>query len=319
MQSPVPETYSETKWEVSRLTMHGAFKDNEALPQIEDPNNIITFLYHHFELAVFCGQNQDQPMQNAMCALASAPSSLVIEALNHFDPTQPLFVRGICQALQSTRPSSLREAALLFLPLLGDRWFHPCALVMGSTEMSSFCMDWASSVDSLHSTPTIQKAALTVFLGMINSPRWRSHIVPEKWTLLEYFTSVPGNLHPLQICINNPDLIDEVRNVDNPRAVVLWVEILWFKYEELIPKVREQLKMVTKEIAQNERGVHLGTSQSHINQYLLNTNSELRKVEALWQCALQSANPAATALEERVRMLQQALQVLDSIRMGRTT
>ena len=319
MQSPVPETHSEMKWEVSRLTMHGAFEENKPLPPVEDPNDILAFLDHHFELVITRGQNHDQPIQDALHALASASSPVIIEALNRFDVTGRLFIRGICRAFQGDRPSKLREAALLFLPHISSIWFHPCALIMGSTDMSSFCMDWASAVDRVELTPTVQEAVLTVLLGMINSPYWRPHIVPEKWSLLEHFTSVLRDPPSLRVCINNPDLMDEVRNVANPRATVLWVEILWFKYDELIPEVRERLEAVTMDIARNERGTHLGTSQSHIGKYLSNTNSELKKAEdALRRCASSPADPGTVTLRERVGMLQRASRDLDSIRLGGT-
>lgn len=313
MRSPIPETHSEAKWKVCRLTMRGAFEDSNPLPKVEDPEGILAFLDRHFELALIGGQNQDQPIQNALRALASVSSPTSIEALNRFDPTGRLFVRGIRHALQPDRLSKLREAAILFLPRIGNKWFHPCALIMGSTEMKSFCIDWASAVDCLEQTPAVKEAALTILLGMINSPRWRPHIVSEKWGLLEHFMLIPGDLHSLRVAINDSDLMDGVRNVDNPRAVVLWAEILWFKYGELIPMVREQLETVTKEIAQNERG------KSQVDKFLSNANSELRKVEdALGGCTLPPTDPVVIVLRERIGMLQRASQALEAIRLGGT-
>jgi hypothetical protein len=319
MQSPIPEIHLAAKWEVARLIIHSTFEDDKQTPCVDDPNDILTFLDHHFKLAIISGQNQDQPIQSALHALASASGPAIIEALNHFDLTGRLFIRGICHAFQCDRPSELRKAALMFLPLIGDSWFNPCTLIMGSTEINSFCMDWASTVDCLEPTPAIQKASFTTLLGMINSPRWRPHIPPEKWTLLEYFKSVPGDLQSLQVCTNDPTFIDEVRKVDNPRAMVLWAEILWFKCGELVPEVWEQLEAVTKEIARNERGTYLGASQSHMGKYLSNTNSELRKAEdELRLHALQPADPVAIALRKRVGVLQQAWNVLDAIKLGKT-
>ena len=178
-------------------------------------------------------------------------------------------------------------------------------------------MDWASAVDSVEKTPAVQIAALTVLLRMVSSPPWRPHIIPEKWALLEHFTSVPEDLQYLHGDIINLGLMDEVRTVDNPMAAVLWVEILWLKYAELIPEVQEQLKMVTKEIARNERGVDLGTSQSHIDKYLLSVGSELRKAEDALECyATLSTQPIVVALREKAGSLQEAMRLLDVIRLG---
>jgi hypothetical protein len=302
MRSDVPETYSKKKWEVSRLAMHSAFKDNKPLSYVGDPGNILTFLSYHFNLAIVDGQDQNEPIQNGLYALASTSTTITVEALNHFNPTGHWFVRGIRHAFQGDRPLRLREAALLFLPLIANRWFHPCTLIMGSTEMDRFCMDWASAVDSLEQKPAIQKAALTVLLGMINSPHWRPHIVPDKWALLEYFRSVPHDLESLCLCIKNPDLMDEIRNVENPRAMVLWAEILWFKYTDLTPEVQERLVTITKEISRNERGTYLGVSGSYIDKYLHCTDSELKQAKDA----------------QRVEMLQHAQKFLNSIKQSRS-
>ena len=41
MQAPAPLAYSEEKkWDVSRLTMHGAYKRNESLPPVGDPQDM---------------------------------------------------------------------------------------------------------------------------------------------------------------------------------------------------------------------------------------------------------------------------------------
>jgi len=63
---------------------------------------------------------------------------------------------------------------------------------------------------------------------MINSSHWRPHTAVEKWKLLEYFTSVPDGSPPLS-CIDNPELMEAIKNVANPGAMVLWLAILWMK------------------------------------------------------------------------------------------
>ena len=69
MQAPVSLTYSqEKKWEAARLTMHGAYKWDKFLSWVEDPQDIPAFLDYHFDLATRSGQNQDEPIQNALQA-----------------------------------------------------------------------------------------------------------------------------------------------------------------------------------------------------------------------------------------------------------
>jgi len=205
MQAPVSLAYTqEKKWEASRLAMHGAYKWDEFLPWVEDPQDILTFLDHNFDLADRGGQDQREPIQNALRALAYASGSATIEDLKRFDPTEPSFVRGICYVFQGDKPSQLHKAALFFLPLIGDGWFNT----------------------SIKHTYDVQKATLSVLFGMISSPHWRPHIVMEKWKLLEYFTSVPDGSVPLMRCIDNPELMDVIRNVADPAAMVLWLAIL---------------------------------------------------------------------------------------------
>ena len=315
MQASIPEIYSQKKWKASQLTMYGASEEGK----FEDVQHILTFLDYHFELITKNDRSQDKPIQHALCALAHTPETIVLKALKQFDPTKPSFVDGIIRVLQYDRPIKLHEATLQFLPLICDKWFNARSPIMNSKQRSRFFMDWASAVDKVEKTPAIQGAALSVLLGMVNSPPWHPHIIPEKWTLLKHFTSVPDNLQHLHGYINNLGLIDEVRNVDNPMAVVLLVEILWLKYAELIPGVKEKLEMVTREIAQNEGGVDLDTSQSYIDKYLSNVGLELKKAESALECyTRQSAEPIAATLREKAGSLQEAMRLLGAIRLGGT-
>ena len=311
VQAPVSLAYSqEKKWHASRLALHGAYKWDVYMPFVEDPQDVLIFLDHHFDLATGGDENQDEPIQNALRALAYAPSPVTIEALKRFDPTEPSFVRGICYVYQSNKSFQLRKAALFFLPLIGDRWFNTPHPIMEPDQMSRLCVDWASAVDGIEHTYDVQKATLAVLFGMINSPHWRPHIVVEKWKLLEYFTAVPDDSQPLRRCIDNPELMEAIKDVGNPAAMVLWLAILWLKYKELIPEVREQLETVTKEVAQGRR-------RSDLDMYLSVMDSELRKAEdALTQYNTWSTDPAAIALRTKIDNLQQARVSLVALKRG---
>jgi len=311
MQAEESLAYSqEKKWEAARLTMYGAYKWDKFLPWVDEPRDILLFLDHHFELATRGGENQDEPIQNALRALAYASGPVTIEALKLFDPTEPSFVRGICYVFQDDKPFQLRKAALFFLPLIGDRWFNTPHPIMEPDQMSRLCVDWASAVDGIEHTPDVQKATLAVLFGMINSPHWRPHIVVDKWKLLEYFTSVPDDSQPLRRCIDNPELMEAIKDVGNPAAIVLWLAILWLKYKELIPEVREQLETVTKEVAQGRR-------RSELDMYLSVMDLELRKAEdALTQYNTWSTDPAAIALRTKIDNLQQARVSLLALKRG---
>jgi len=303
----IPGTHSQKnqKWEASCLALHGAYKE-KFIPRLGDPRDILIFLKYHFELVTPHSKDQDTPIQNALCALAYTTDSVDIEAIKNFDSVNPSFIRGICYAFQGDRPPTLREAALLFLSFIGDRWFTASSRIISPTEMSQFYIDWASIVDGLGERPTVQAAALIVLLGMANSPHWCSYIVPEKWTLLKHFALVPDGL----LCgyINNLNLMDKIRNVDHPMAMVFWVEVLWAKYAELTSEVQGQLAKVTKEIVHNEREEDPSRSQSYIDKYLANVTAELRRAE---NAAKQ--DPAAVTLREN---LQRTLRKLEQCCSG---
>jgi len=312
MRTPVSLAYSqERKWEAARLTMHGAYKWDKVLPWVDDPQDILVFLNHHFDLATRGDQNQDEPIQNALRALAYASSHVTIDALKSFNPAESSFVRGICYIYQYDKPLQLRKAALFLLPLIGDRWFNARHPIMGPDQMRSLCVNWAFAVDDMKHTYDVQKAILTVFLSMINSPHWRPHIVAEKWKLLEYFASVPDDFPPLKMCIDNLELMEEIKNSGNPVAMTLWPTILWSKYKELTPGVREQLETITKEAARDG-----GTD---LDIYLSAMDTETRRAEdASNQYEPWSTDPAAVALRRKIGNLQQAKDTLAAIKRSGT-
>ena len=310
MQAPISLACSqERRWDASHLIMYGAYKWDKFLQWVEDPEDILAFLDHHSDLVNRTGQNQDEPIQNALRALGFASGPVTIEALKHFDPTEPSFVRGICYVFKDNKPFQFHKAALFFLPMIGDRWFNTPHPIIESDQMRSLCVDWASAVDGIEHTHDVQKATLAVLFGMINSPHWRPHIVVEKWKLLESFMSVPDDSQPLRRCVDNPELMDAIKNVANPVAMVLWLAILWLKYE-LIPQVQEQLEAVTKEVAQGRR-------RTDLDMYLSVMDGELRNTEdALTQYNTWSTDPAAIALRTKTDNLQQARVSLVALKRG---
>ena len=311
MQAPAPLAYSEEKkWDASRLTMHGAYKSDKFLPWVEDPQDILTFLDYHFNLAIGGGKNQDEPIQDALCALANASGPVTIEALKDFNPTNPSFVRGICYAYQSNKPLKLRRAAFFFLPLISDKFFNTPHPIMEPDQMKNFCVDWASTVDCFGFTDDVKDAALTVLFGMINSPHWRPHILAEKWKLLEHSTSVPDDSQPLRRCIDNPDLIDAIKDMDNPAVLSLWLKILWLKEKELIPEVRGKLEAITREDPH-------GKERADLERALESMQAELREAEeALSRYDTRSTDPDAVALRKRILDLGMGVSTLIGARWG---
>jgi hypothetical protein len=273
--------------------LHGAYKWDEALPKVDDPQAILNFLCHHFELALVNNDEpQDEPIQDALRALAYASTHKAIKTIEEFDPTRPSFVHGICFAFQDKRSSELHRAALFFLRLIAKNWFSAPGTIMTPEITKSLCVDWASAVDEFHSDPHVQDVALEVLLGMMNSSHWCPNIVSKQWKLLERFIpAVPRGVEPLERCLDNVGLIEEISNMRNGEAMTLWSTILWLKYAELKPEVQGKLESVT----------------SAPDEYLPVIESEYAKVEKeslrynTW-----SKDPAADALRRKMNNLGEA-------------
>ena len=305
MRAPISTAYSEEKkWEASRLALHGAYKWDKALPWVEDPQDILAFLDHHFKLADQ-GEDQNVPIQNVLRALAYASSPVTVEALKTFDPTQPTFVAGIRHVFQKDKPVQLRKAALFFLPLIGDKWFNTPKPIMEDEQMKALCTDWASAVDDVGPTTShVQIAALGVLFGMINSRHWRPHIVKEKWKLLEHFASVPHDCAPLKRCLENQELVHAISEAGDRNATVLWSTILWLKYNELTPEVQKQLEDLTK-----------AAPRSDIEWYLRVMDSEWNDAEdTLTKYTTWSTEPEAVALRAKIENLREAKEFLVALK-----
>jgi len=59
----------EKKWEAACLTMRGAYEWDKFLLWVRDPQDILVFLDHHFELTTKGSQNQEEPIQKTLHAL----------------------------------------------------------------------------------------------------------------------------------------------------------------------------------------------------------------------------------------------------------
>ena len=304
MQALTSATYTqENKWEAARLTMHGAYKSDKFLPPVGDPKDILAFLTHQFDAAAGGRQYQDEPIQDALRALAHAS----IESLEHFDPTQPRsFVDGIRYVYENKQ---LRKAAFFFLRLISDKWFDTPDPIMKADEMKRFCADWASTMDEIGDTDDVKKVGLVVLFGMVNSLHWRPHIVTKKWELLESFALIPDDSPSFRKCISNPDLMDAIKETENVAATAFWLKILWLKFGKIIPAVQDRLMVFTKEFA------HSGNMDLYKCQVAVDLELETAEKELTLYASF-SKDPTAVALRTKVKNLERARDTLASIKKG---
>lgn len=175
---------------------------------------------------------------------------------------------------------------------------------MEPDQMRRFCIDWVHNVDNIEHTSNVQKATLAILFEMINSPQWHPHIVTRKRKLLGYLAAIPGGPLPLRRCIDNPELMDVIGNVEEPAAVILWLVILWLKYNGLIPEVREQLEAETRVVSQ-------GNKKMDLDMYLSIIDVETRKAEEVLKAYnTWSTDSAVVVLREKADNTKQLKEVL---------
>jgi len=104
IQTPVSPTCSqEKKWEV-RLTMRRACKWDTFLPWVKEPQDIFTFLDHHFDLSTRGVEIKASQLRTlCMCWLTLRSA----KSLKRFGPTEPSFVCSIRMASRSGFARSL--------------------------------------------------------------------------------------------------------------------------------------------------------------------------------------------------------------------
>jgi len=252
-------------WEAARFAIHGAYSWDTYLPWIEDPDDIIKFLAHHFAIQA---EGEDgvaaQPIEDVLRAVAYSSNETTLEGLKKFDYTNKLFVSGIRKALEEDRSFETRKATLFLMPIIQDKWFDDSLEdIMSEEERGEFCKNWGSAVDGIEHTADVKKATCETFFAMLNSKKWRSHIVKDKLKLMEYFADLPDTSKSLTACKKNASVLPWLRPVrteeageegsEETKLWKLWVAILWSDYANLSKDVRDQVLELTMGVISKAR------------------------------------------------------------------
>ena len=247
-------------WEAARVAFNGAYKWDSFLPWVEDPDDVIKFLFHHFTMQAN-GEDEvaTQPIEQALRAIAYASNEVTLEGLKKFDYADKLFVNGIRKAFEEGRPFETRKAGLFFMKVIQGRWFDDSLEdVMSGKEREEFCKNWASALDGIVHTSDVKRAACGTLFGMLNSERWRSHVPKEKLKFMEYFTDLPDDSESFITCKQNPSVLPWLRSGaggtgEGVERTKLWLAILWSDYVNLPEDVRDQVLEMTKVVISKAR------------------------------------------------------------------
>ena len=305
-------------WKASRFAVHGAYKWDRFLPWVQDPNDLIKFLAHHFTIQAK-GEDEiaSESIQDTLRALAYASGEVTIEALKKFDPTDKMFVDGIQKAFENDRPFQTRKAALFLMPIIQDRWFDDSLEqdVIPDDQKTEFCKNWASAVDGIEHTYDVKKATSSTLFSMMNSNKWRSHIIEDKLKLMEWFTVLPDESKPLNACKKNAEILPWLKSraenttegegknsaKANQGLMKLWLAILWLDYVDLPEAVRDQVLEMTKVVISKVR--------HDVNFVTVVMEAEKERYQAeLKDYPLWSIDDKATALRARVDNLNSSME-----------
>ena len=251
-------------WAAARLAGHGAYKWDHFLPWVNDPDDVLKSLLHHFAIQT---EGEDdvatQPIEDMLRAIAYASNDQALEGLKKFDHADKVFIGGVRKALGADRPFQTRKAALFFLPMIQDKWFDDFLEdAMSDEEKDEFSKSWGSTVDGIQHTIEVKRAACATFFAMLNSKRWRSHIAKDKFKLMAYFSDLPDDSKHFIACKKNasilPWLLSRAQEAgsggtEETNMWKLWLAILWSDYASLPKEVKDQVLEVTKVVTSKAR------------------------------------------------------------------
>ena len=252
---------SDLKWDAARLTMHGAFKWDGYYPMVSGPQEVLSFLEHHFDLQAK-GENQEEAIQYALRALAFGSSPTCLDALAQFDPTVNPFFDGIRSLFHPDKPHELKKAALCFLSHIEARWFPVFSEHVPPDAVQDFCEDLVTVINEVFIADEleIKRAATTVLLSMADASPFRLHIPLHMWEHLEFVHELREGSNPLRRCKENPDIIPALRRTKDQKPLLFWLAVLWREITKLDSKVQEQVVDATT------RAV---TQSPHVEDFLL--------------------------------------------------
>jgi hypothetical protein len=250
-------------WVAARPAIHGMFKWDSFLPWIEDPDEIINFLAHHFAIQVKGDDDVAmQPIEDTLRGLAYASNEETLKVLKKLDWADRLFIDGIRKAFEEGRPFQTRKAALYFMKIVQDRWFDDSLEdVMSDEEKDEFCKNWLSAVDGMETTDQVKEATCTTFLAVLNSKRWRSHMPEETLKTMYWISDLPLDCKYLTACKENASILPWLLSgvggaggdTEKTKVWKLWLAILWSDYTNLPKNVGDQVLDVTKDVISKAR------------------------------------------------------------------
>jgi hypothetical protein len=136
------------KWEAARLAMHGAFKWDGYYPMVAGPQEVLSFLEHHFDLQAK-GENQDEAIQYAHPRARLRFQPHVPRGPGPIRSDGPPIFRRHPFSFPPDKPHELKKAALCFLSHIEARWFPVFSEHVPPDAVQDFCEDLVSAINEV--------------------------------------------------------------------------------------------------------------------------------------------------------------------------
>jgi len=133
---------------------------------------------------------------------------------------------------------------------------------MSEEEKAKFCKNWGSAVDGIEHISSVKEATCETLLAMLNSEKWRPHIVNDKLEMIGYFADLPDDSEYFAACKQNAAVLPWLRSrveeageesTEAMKLWKLWLAILWSDYANLPEDVGDQVLEVTEAVISKAR------------------------------------------------------------------
>ena len=260
--------------EAARLAIHGAFERNDELssPEVGEPKEILKFLDYHLGLQG-AGKDYSSSIACALEAIDYRTDPLTVGCIREFNCASPHFVRGVRSIMRPDSQFQLRGKATFLITLISDQWFDSPIPVMEPEEMSEFCEHLAVfMIDRVVHMPNIQKRGVTILFGVLRSPEWRKCIVTRFWSMLAYCALADEEQDSFRWCLRNAiELLEFTRGLADGEGLKWWYGTLWFHYDKLDTKVRDEVERIARDMS-------LGDGLEDLNLYLNLIGQEVTRI-----------------------------------------
>ena len=230
-------------------------------------DGILRFLDYHLRLQE-AGQDHRSAIRSAMDAVFVKSDKfqadpLTVGYIKDLIRDSPSFAKGVRSMVHPDNDLRLRQSTIGLIAIASDQWFSSS---LPAEEMSKFCEHLAVFVvDNICPGAYARECSVIILFEMLRSPEWREHIVPRLWSVLAYCAPFPGERESFWWCLKNAIyLLEFTRGLADGGELKWWYGALWFHYDKLDAKVRDEVERIAKDMSAGDGLSDLNLCLDHI-------------------------------------------------------